>query len=410
MDRQYQCGTQILVVVFLCLGRLSTGVRAQAPGEDVLDDFDRRIRSSTSLLDSIRTELRDGRKKLLELREAEGGAVTQLQQLQKNIVTTGRFLSELERSIDTVSAHVEVLGDSLQSARAALERRRETMMRRLRNMYKTGLPGHRVGMILAAPTFTEALYRIRYFAELSRYDRVLLARIDSTRERVRRHKESQEQKLKRLAALREEKRREQAVFREEKDSREELLADIRSQKERYLEMVSELEAAREEINSLIRRLVARKRRAEQELRRAETIAFGKRKGKLPWPVSGTVVKAFGRVVHPVYKTVTRSNGIDIQAPPGEQVRSVAPGVVAYTGRMRGLGRFLVVDHSSEYLTIYAHLQSVLVREEQEVDYATVLGTVGKGPLGESKLHFEIRKATAALDPGEWLEPRGTAGQ
>jgi septal ring factor EnvC (AmiA/AmiB activator) len=169
-------------------------------------------------------------------------------------------------------------------------------------------------------------------------------------------------------------------------------------------MVRELEAAQKELNVLIEQLEQRRVKARTEYERGLTVKIEEHKGKLPWPVSGEIVKGFGKIVHPVYKTVTVNNGIDISAGKGETVQCVAPGRVVYIGRMRGLGKFIVVDHSGGYLTIYGHLDAVRVVLEQSVDFGTELGTVGEsGSLSGAKLHFEVRKSTASLDPTEWLE-------
>jgi septal ring factor EnvC (AmiA/AmiB activator) len=123
-------------------------------------------------------------------------------------------------------------------------------------------------------------------------------------------------------------------------------------------------------------------------------------------VQGPIVKEFGRIVHPVYKTVTMSVGVDIQTSVGESVACVAPGRIDYVGRMRGYGKFVIVNHTSGFLTIYTHLDSVAVAKDQPVESGEILGTVGEtGSLEGSRLHFEIRKSTEALNPREWLEKK-----
>ena len=99
-----------------------------------------------------------------------------------------------------------------------------------------------------------------------------------------------------------------------------------------------------------------------------------------------------------------NNGIDIGSKRGQPIECVAPGVVLHVGSMRGLGKMVIVDHAGGYLSIYAHLESISVSQDQEVTSGTNIGNVGdSGSLGGEKLHFEIRKSTNALNPVEWLE-------
>ena len=134
-------------------------------------------------------------------------------------------------------------------------------------------------------------------------------------------------------------------------------------------------------------------------------SFEKRKGSLPWPVEGKVLSEFGRVVHSIYKTVIMNTGIDISAQKGEKVYCIASGNVAYVGRMRGLGKFAIIDHGG-YYTTYSHMDEVMVEKDMEVKSGTVLGVIGdQGIVGGTRLHFEIRKSSEALDPLNWLKAR-----
>jgi septal ring factor EnvC (AmiA/AmiB activator) len=138
-------------------------------------------------------------------------------------------------------------------------------------------------------------------------------------------------------------------------------------------------------------------------------AFEKNKGRLPWPVEGAIVKEFGKIVHPVYKTVTMSIGVDIGTGRGERVECVASGKVEYVGWMRGYGQFVIVNHPGGYLTIYAHLDSIMVAKDKDVATGEALGTVGEtGSLDGAKLHFQVRKSSDPLNPREWLEKRDDA--
>jgi murein DD-endopeptidase MepM/ murein hydrolase activator NlpD len=73
--------------------------------------------------------------------------------------------------------------------------------------------------------------------------------------------------------------------------------------------------------------------------------------------------------------------------------------------MRGFGKFAIIDHGG-YYTTYAHMDEVTVEKDEDVRSGSLLGTVeDAGIAGGTKLHFEIRKSTEALDPLDWLEKR-----
>jgi murein DD-endopeptidase MepM/ murein hydrolase activator NlpD len=134
--------------------------------------------------------------------------------------------------------------------------------------------------------------------------------------------------------------------------------------------------------------------------------FAEQKGKLPWPVTGRITGNFGRIVHPEYKTIIQNNGIDIEAPNGTPIKSVAAGIVEFVGRMRGYGKLMIINHHGGFLTIYAHLNENFFEKGARVNQGTVIGSVGEsGSLEGSKLHFEIRSENNALNPNDWLRKR-----
>jgi murein DD-endopeptidase MepM/ murein hydrolase activator NlpD len=119
---------------------------------------------------------------------------------------------------------------------------------------------------------------------------------------------------------------------------------------------------------------------------------------LIWPVSGAVTSPFGPrgccSWHP---------GIDIDAPEGADVRAAAAGTVVAAGWDEGYGNRVIIDHGRGLETVYAHLESVAVYEDETVTSATVVGGAGcTGTCDGVHLHFEVRLHGAKSDPELWL--------
>lgn len=393
-----------MTAVFLAIGFLSV---AYAEDADI-SAFDREIRSRSGALDSIRNELERGRAKLKVLQKEEGNYLERLEQIEKNISASRTYLNVMEQRIDSVGQVIVALQDSLVTAEKLLEKRQTAMKKRLRQAYMSGSP-HPLLLILNSRSPMDFIHRTRYIEELNRYDRELVKEITEAREKVDRSRKEREQEKERLAKLLEVKQEEQQAFLKEESLRRTMLESVRSKKKVFTAMIAELEAAQRELNTIIRQLEQKRKKAEKkkQQQKSSVLAFDKKKGKLPWPVKGPILAKYGKVVHPVYQTVTMNNGLDIGAKMGSPVSCVASGSVIYVGWMRGLGRLVIVDHSSGYITIYAHLEKINVDLDQEVNLGTVLGHVGdSGSLGGEKLHFEIRKSTSSLNPMEWLEGAG----
>lgn len=113
-----------------------------------------------------------------------------------------------------------------------------------------------------------------------------------------------------------------------------------------------------------------------------------------WPARGKVIAAFAE---------PRRKGIDIDAKLGDPVVAAAAGRVTYTGTgIPGLGKLVVIKHDNGFITVYAHNRDILVKEQQTVSRGQKIAEVGATDADRPKLHFQIRKGSAAVDPMRYL--------
>jgi murein DD-endopeptidase MepM/ murein hydrolase activator NlpD len=130
-------------------------------------------------------------------------------------------------------------------------------------------------------------------------------------------------------------------------------------------------------------------------------------GELTFPVAGhgtgNIISVFGD------KRGNRSHeGIDIKAPRGTNVVAVTSGLVERVKEGGSGGKQVYLRGDKGRLYYYAHLDSWVVGESDEVEAGEVLGTVGD--TGNAKnttphLHFEVMlgKKKEAVDPMQFWE-------
>ena len=120
-------------------------------------------------------------------------------------------------------------------------------------------------------------------------------------------------------------------------------------------------------------------------------------GALLWPVSGVVNSGFGP------RGSSFHDGLDIAAPEGTPIRAVEYGEVIYSDQLRGYGNMVIIRHSGGIVSVYAHNQTNLVRDGQQVARGEIIARVGStGRVTGPHLHFEIRKNNLAQDPMLYL--------
>jgi murein DD-endopeptidase MepM/ murein hydrolase activator NlpD len=122
-----------------------------------------------------------------------------------------------------------------------------------------------------------------------------------------------------------------------------------------------------------------------------------------WPAHGTITAPFG-VRTPAQ---AHHSGIDIAGKYGDPVTAFKSGKVIVADRSAynhtGLGRYVMVDHGNDLVSVYGHLSSINVSVGQAVTTQTVVGK--EGATGEAfgvHLHFEIRLKGKPVNPAPYL--------
>lgn len=226
----------------------------------------------------------------------------------------------------------------------------------------------------------------------------------------------------------EQKNREQ--LRQEQKQREtarlNLTKALDSQRERYEQLVKNdkqlsslianidkqiAEAAKKEAA----RQLALQKKAEEERRKKKpgsrpapvviaspSTNFTKLRGKLTMPTRGTIAARFGQKRQGAASTLPW-RGILIRANQGTNVVAAAAGTVVFSDWMRGFGNLLIVDHGSNYLSVYANNESLYKSVGDKVKQGETIASVGNSG-GEDKpgLYFELRRKGTPIDPTPWL--------
>lgn len=115
-------------------------------------------------------------------------------------------------------------------------------------------------------------------------------------------------------------------------------------------------------------------------------------------------RAFGYRIHPVYKIRKFHSGQDFPSPAGTPVGATADGTAKVGFDPDGYGNFVKITHANGFVSVYAHLLTVSVKNDTSVRKGDCIGLVGStGTSTGNHLHFEIRKDGQYLDPMKFLK-------
>ena len=112
-----------------------------------------------------------------------------------------------------------------------------------------------------------------------------------------------------------------------------------------------------------------------------------------WPTKGKVLSGFTEA----------SKGMDIAGRKGAPVLAAAGGRVVYAGvGLRGYGKLVIIKHNNTWISAYAHNDSILVKEQQDVRKGQKIAEMGSTDADQVKLHFEVRRQGKPVDPAKFL--------
>lgn len=376
-----------------------TVARAQSTGA-----AEQRLRQQQDELDKLRKERADLEKKMAGLQRSARTLVDEVNNLEAQRKATARLVGALDRQLKTINTEVIKAGSGLVKAERELVNKRSALQHRMVEIYKRGSL-YDVEAMLSAQSFAGLVARYKYLHELALHDRGLVRRVEGLRDQII----SQRLLLVRLQD-------EVARNRSEKDREARRLAALESRRQRNLTTVQRsaiqtrarlTQLARDEakVAGVIASLETARRRAEMSPNARPAAPSSIRTsdlGKLDWPVDGTILYRFGRVINP-NNTTTRWNGIGIGASVGAAVKSIAAGEVVLADNVGTYGPTVIVQHGGGDYSVYGSLSRIDVRQGQQIPKGQQIGTVGAtDPDLPPHLHFEIRPKGRSVDPLEWL--------
>jgi lipoprotein NlpD len=101
---------------------------------------------------------------------------------------------------------------------------------------------------------------------------------------------------------------------------------------------------------------------------------------------------------------TPNKGIDIAGKYGSSITATTAGRVVYTGdALTGYGNLIIIKHTDNFLSAYAHNERILVMEQQWIKSGQQIATMGNHSDKGTPLHFEIRYKGKAVDPLRYLK-------
>ncbi|MFH1068380.1 MAG: peptidoglycan DD-metalloendopeptidase family protein [Candidatus Glassbacteria bacterium] len=393
----------VLSILIICA---AGGLPAQS---DNVRQTEKEIKSTKSQLERMDVEIETREEEAKGLEKREGSLVRQIRDIERKIDRSRRTLKSLNGEIAEINAEISYINRQLGRLSDKLGRKKAILHRRIREIYKRGRL-HTTQVLLESHSFTDFLKRIKYLTLIADQDKRLVREVGQLQDTYGQYRRANERKLAQRIVRKEEIETEQDSLELSEQRRHVLLESVKSKRVGVLEMIEQRRADRQRMAQLIEEMERRRRELIEQARREgrtpppETAYLAGKMGSLDWPVArGKVVRGFGPYTDEITRTKVINNGLEINAPEGEQVLTVASGSVVMAEWYLAYGKTVMIDHGASMYSIYAHLGEVYVTKGDFVNGRDVIATVGStGSLEGPMLYFELRDGARPVDPRSWL--------
>ena len=129
------------------------------------------------------------------------------------------------------------------------------------------------------------------------------------------------------------------------------------------------------------------------------------------PTAGYLSSGFGVRISPFARNSDSGDrilgyhtGLDIANALDTPIQATADGVVEHAGPFDNYGNAVIIRHTSDIETLYAHMDRVAVKVGQQVSRGDIIGYMGRtGDATGVHLHYEVRIAGKPVNPTPYLK-------
>lgn len=386
-------------------------------------------------LKALRGQIESLRKDVAVAEGKRSDAADQLKEIEQDISRTQRDLQRLSDQRDRLQDALRALNAQAHELESKLNGQQAQLEKLVYRQYLQGNPDS-LRLLLNGDNPSQIARDLYYLKTIGLARSQLLREIDGTLERKQALAANTRERAEEMAAVEASQKEQRDKLVAQRAQRQQVLDRISAKITQQRREIGNLQRDEKQLSQLIDRLakaIAARAAAKREVppkratpsptspstspkgQTAQTPAtelrnesvpeaapagsFAAQKGQLRLPTRGVVSNRFGTA----RQEGSTWKGLFIRAGSGSEVKAIAAGRVVFADWMRGFGNLVIVDHGSNYLSIYGNNEAVLKQTGDSVKSGDTIASVGNsGGNPESGLYFELRYQGQPIDPLKWV--------
>lgn len=386
---------------------------------DSIEEYDQNLDAQKKKIERVLEGIKGHSSKVESSEKKETSLLDQLEALEEQIDTEGKKLTHLKQKMEIQEQLTRRKKQEMEKILAQKNTLQKHTENRLVAYYRTGDIGH-MNVIFSASSLPDLVSFRESYHLMLRHDQQVIHSYKDKIEELEKSRAAHEEEKRKLNESIAKVEDQQRILADTKVERQHLLKRVVTEKKLYQQAIGEMKTAAASLTDTLKNLEKQRSEAKQEKERQfikdfPLKAFKKRrplhlrgfagkKGILPAPASGSVVRYFGEESKGRFGIPSVSKGISIKTKPGSDIKAIYPGKIVYAGLLRGYGKLIIIDHGNHYFTLTSDVGNITKKNNEPVVQGERIATssLHSGNLNQG-FSFEVRLNTEPQDPLQWLD-------
>lgn len=345
----------------------------------------------------------------------------QLNALNKKISERTKLISNINSQLGILSSQIAQTQDSINHIQGQVDSMKVQYAKIIRALYHERNNLDKMALLFDTPSYNRSFLRLKYFSAYSRYRRHQANAIKGKQDELAMVNDRLVRQRDEQSSLLAQEKKNQDQLTKEQQEKQQSIKDSKAKEKSLNQQISKKEKQRRDLNNKIQAIIAEevaknsknstgnktsnnktsgnKTSTPSTAEVALSNDFASNKGRLPWPVSyKRVIREFGKYNHEGGQNM--NNGIDLETVVGANVVAVFGGTASRVFTAPNGTKCVIIRHG-DYMTVYAGLATVNVREGSKVSTKQGIGTVANID-GHGEFSFQLWKERTPQNPRSWL--------
>lgn len=395
-------GSFIIICLFaILLPKLYVNA-ADGPDQAVVSDLNKQLEEQRAKIDALTSKITEYSESIKNTRQEAATLKSQINILDNQVGKTNMEITLKEEQAKEIQLEIEQTGLKINQSEVEIAKHKSQLADLLRLIGRYEDKNY-ITILLANNSFSDFFDQIKYSTDLQQEMQRTLNRIKEVNIKLTVQKSDLEKQKNDLSVILNKLDDTKAVLVTQKQDKNQLVIATNKSEKKFQALVADLKKQQAAANAVVTAL-------EKQLR-AELAKKGKTEkfntlgnAVLIWPTASHRITATFHDPDYPYRNLFEHSGLDIGVGKGTSVKAAEAGYVAKVAyNTQWYGTYVMIIHGGNITTLYGHLSSIDVKQDEYVTRGQQIGLSGStGFSSGPHLHFEVRSNGIAVDPQRYL--------